>query len=54
LFWRLIEDGDRIHHLHSAIENAKPVTLYDACDVPDDLPEPLLAATATRPGPTVH
>jgi hypothetical protein len=52
VFYLRIEDGEGIHHLHAAIENAKLGTLYDAGDVPDDLPEPLLAAAP--PAPTVH
>ncbi|HET6334756.1 MAG TPA: hypothetical protein VFG30_16145 [Polyangiales bacterium] len=52
VFYLRIEDGEGIHHLHAPIENVKLGTLYDAGDVPDDLPEPLLAATT--PAPTVH
>lgn len=52
VFYLRIEDSEGIHHLHAAIENApsggvKLGTLFDAGDVPDDLPEPLLVMTPT-------
>jgi hypothetical protein len=53
VFYLRVEDAAGVHHLHAAIEAApaggmKLGTLFDAGAVPDDLPEPLLPATARQ------
>jgi hypothetical protein len=58
VFYLRVEDSAGVHHLHAAIEMAASGgtilgTLFDAGEVPDDLPEPLLPGLP-EPETSVH
>ncbi len=59
VFYLRVEDSDGVHHLHAGIDTAasggmKLGTLFDAGEVPDDLPEPLLSGVPPAPPSSLH